>query len=388
MTVRLRPGLRVLRRTSTEVQVGTDPRWAVLLGDLHPAEVDALTDTDALTDLRTLTRRRGISPERMQTLVTALHDAGLTTETDQERTLPGPAAVEAAGASLARGTVDAGTLLRAREQCTVGVVGLGPTGLGLAVTLAASGVGTLVIDDDRLVRSADVGPAGYRWSDAGSVRATAAARILRDVSPGIQLGATSSPDVLVVVEHGAAAPERAQVLLLSGVPHLSVVVREADVMVGPFVQPEADAPGACLRCLDLHRVDLDPAWPVVAAQLAGPGRGAAARSGAAQLGEPTVVSSMAAAVAAADVLAVLDGCTPRTRSATIEIAVPDALPRTRSWAVHPTCGCTALPGTDLPRADLLGGERPGPAGHAASDASLRGRPRPRLVATTAPATKT
>ena len=43
---------------------------------------------------------------------------------------------------------------------------------------------------------------------------------------------------------------------------------------------------------------------------------------------------------------VLDGFAPRTRSATVEISVPDAVPRERSWAVHPSCGCTALPGVD------------------------------------------
>ncbi|WP_448630114.1 ThiF family adenylyltransferase [Cellulomonas soli] len=210
MTVRLRPGLRVLRRTATEVQVGTDPRWAVLLSDLEPAEIEALTAAETLPDMQVLTTRRDVSPDRMRTLLDALRDAGLTTDTSPGRTIPGPAATEAASASLVRGTADAADVLRAREQRTVGVVGLGPTGLGVAVTLAASGVGTLVIDDDRPVRSADVGPSGYRWSDAGSPRTTAAARILRDVSPQLRLGSTPSPDVLVVVEHGAAAPERAQ----------------------------------------------------------------------------------------------------------------------------------------------------------------------------------
>ncbi|GAA3804160.1 thiamine biosynthesis protein ThiF [Cellulomonas soli] len=350
MTVRLRPGLRVLRRTDTEVQVGTDPRWAVRLTDLRPAEVEALVAVDALTDLRSLGRHARLSPARLGPLVDALQEAGLTVDEDRSRTLPGPATVEAAAVSLARGGTDPGALLRARAARSVGVLGLGPVGLGIAVTLAAAGVGTLVLDDERPVRSADVGPCGYRWSDAGSMRSTASARILRDVRPEIRLGQTDEPDVLVLVEHGAAAPERAHVLLTSGLPHLSVVVREAGIVVGPFVQPSDPHPGACLRCLDLHRVDLDPSWPVVAAQLAAathvtrPDAGPGARG--TPLDEPVVVSAMAAAVAAADVLAVLDGCVPRTRSTTVEIAVPDAVPRERSWAVHPSCGCTALPGVD------------------------------------------
>lgn len=343
MPVRLHPGLRVLRRTPTEVQVGTDPRWAVRLTELSPAEVDALLTVDARTDLLTLAdpAAPGTAPGRLRAVVDALREAGLTVEGEPGRTLPGPAATEATTVSLARGGVDAPALLRARRDRSVGVVGLGPVGLGVAVGLASAGVGSLVLEDERPVRSVDVGPSGYRWSDAGSTRRSAAARILRDVAPEVRFGSTSSPDVLVVVEHGAAAPERAHVLMTSGLAHLSVVVREGDVLVGPFVQPGLARPAACLRCLDLHRVDLDPSWPVLAAQLASPGPSAAQRA------EPVLAAAMAAAVAAADVLAVLDGFAPRTRSATVEISVPDAVPRERSWAVHPSCGCTALPGVGL-----------------------------------------
>ena len=40
--MRLRPGLRALRRGDGEVQVGTDPRWAVRLTGLTPDDVDTL----------------------------------------------------------------------------------------------------------------------------------------------------------------------------------------------------------------------------------------------------------------------------------------------------------------------------------------------------------
>ena len=54
--MRLRTGLRVLRRTATEVQVGTDPRWAVRLPGLTPAEADLLQAVDARTDLTEVAR--------------------------------------------------------------------------------------------------------------------------------------------------------------------------------------------------------------------------------------------------------------------------------------------------------------------------------------------
>ena len=52
----------------------------------------------------------------------------------------------------------------------------------------------------------------------------------------------------------------------SGVAHLAVRAEEAIGVVGPLVRPGLTA---CLRCLDLTRAGLDPAWPLILAQLAG-----------------------------------------------------------------------------------------------------------------------
>ena len=70
--MRLRAGLRVLRRTATEVQLGTDPRWAVRLTDLTPSEADVLQLIDARTDLTRLadlTSRHDVDPDRLRALV-------------------------------------------------------------------------------------------------------------------------------------------------------------------------------------------------------------------------------------------------------------------------------------------------------------------------------
>jgi hypothetical protein len=116
------------------------------------------------------------------------------------------------------------------------------------------------------------------------------------------------------------------------VVHLSVVVREADVLVGPLVRPGGSP---CLRCLDLHRADEDPRWPVVATQLA-------TRRGR-RTGEESVLAAVSGSLTAAQVLAHLDGRTPLTVGGSIDVALPDAVPRVRRWAVHPGCGCTDLP---------------------------------------------
>lgn len=351
--MRLRPGLRVLRRGPSEVQVGADPRWAVRLVDLRAGEADLLLELDHGGDLDVLAReasRHGVTAARAGELADALRSARVACDGARRN---GPPLRPGAGAeveawTLLRDDGDGAAQVRARASRSVGVVGLGRTGLGAALTLAASGVGTILLDDDTWVTSLDVGASGYRVGDVGGPRVAAAARALRDIAPEVEVSLPPGqrPDVILHVERGAADPATGVALVASGAAHLSVVLREADACVGPFVVPGS---GPCLRCLDLHRTDLDDAWPTVAAQLVtAPPLGGTPRRGTLPTGEPGVLAGVCAALAAAEVLAHLDGRTPRTRGTTIEIAMPDVLPQTRRWEVHPHCGCTSLPPASPP----------------------------------------
>ncbi|ROS31360.1 ThiF family adenylyltransferase [Cellulomonas sp. PhB150] len=329
--MRLREGLRVVRRSDTEVQVGTDPRWAVRVTDLTPDEVVALLAADGTPGPSgsdgSSTARRALPAHtpRLRAICDQLVAAQLAEPASEGRSVRGTGTADAHAWDLQDGS--GGARLAARGRQVVGVLGLGPTGTTAAVTLAAAGVGTVLVDDARPVRSTDVGASGYRWSDVGRRRDTVVARMVRDAAPRVAVESVQVPDLVVVVEHGATDPVRAADVLATGVPHLSVVVREADVVVGPLV---VDGDGPCLRCLDLHRTDADPAWPVVAQGLSRP-----ARDG----DEVGVLAGVAGATAAAAALAYLDRREPL--AATYEIGLPDALPRRRDWAVHPTCGCTA-----------------------------------------------
>jgi bacteriocin biosynthesis cyclodehydratase domain-containing protein len=217
-------------------------------------------------------------------------------------------------------------------------------------------VGTVLLDDPAPVTSRDLGVGGLTARDVGSGRAAAAARLLRDVAPDVRTsaGPGTRPDVVVTVEHGVADAARSRLLMAAEVPHLSVVVREADVLVGPFVRPGTSA---CLRCLDLHRTDADPGWPVVAAQLA-------AAPELRRPAEESVLAAVGGALAAGQVLAQLDGRRPATLGACLEIALPDVVPRRREWAVHPECGCAGLPGARV--SPTAGRRGPAPASTAAA----------------------
>lgn len=87
--------------------------------------------------------------------------------------------------------------------------------------------------------------------------------LLRDL--GIPTWLTDAdPDLAVVVGHYVLEPARHRRWLRRDIPHLPVVFSDTEIRVGPFVEPGR---GPCLYCLELERVDDDPAWPAMACQL-------------------------------------------------------------------------------------------------------------------------
>ncbi|MCG7285227.1 thiamine biosynthesis protein ThiF [Cellulomonas sp. ACRRI] len=341
--MQLRQGLRVLRRAADEVQVGLDPRWAVRVAGLSTERADRL--------LRAGDRR--VDDALPAPALDALGAAGLLRPAgSRPRRVRPDLRPEVLAHGLAREDGDGVGAVRRRARSTVAVVGLGRPGVVVAGTLAVAGVGTLVLVDPRPpgpgLPAAAAGGAARAGADDGARtpdRATAVAGSLRGVAPGARVRTAPGPgglltdphDVVVTVATDAPDPATALTLLGADVPHLPVVTREADALVGPFVRPArpGDDPLCCLRCLDLQRAAADPAWPVVLAQLVGP------RPGDAVAEPPAALAAVAGGLAAAEVLAHLDGGEPRTLGAQYEIPVPSVAPRLRRWAAHPECGCAA-----------------------------------------------
>ena len=117
----------------------------------------------------------------------------------------------------------------------------------------------------------------------------------------------------------------AEGLLRSDQPHLVLRPRAGGVVVGPLVLPGETA---CLRCTDLVRRDADPAWPTLLPQLL-------------RIRTPVTpaLAGWAGGVAAVQALAFLQGSTPETCGATLEVTAADLLTRRRAWPMHPGCGC-------------------------------------------------
>lgn len=339
--VRVRPGTVVLDRGDGEVQLGTDPRWALRLAGLDRAEVAWLRELAARRHAgpATVAARLGVAADRRDEIAAVLGRGGFLQPVGGREHLaaagaptdPGPDAGAADAPVLGALLPDGGgrAVVVARGGQTVAVSGLGRLGAAVALHLATAGVGTLVVADHSPVQVTDLGLGAYEAEHVGRPRAEALRERLRRAAPRARVLGDGTPDAAVLVESRAAAPARYARLVAQGVAHLPVVVGEADVVVGPFVLPGVTA---CARCADLHRSDADPAWPALAAQL----------RELVEAPQETTLTAAAAALAAAQVLAHLDGLRPAAAGALLEVTLPEALPRAVGLGPHPRCGCTTL----------------------------------------------
>jgi hypothetical protein len=244
----------------------------------------------------------------------------------------GPAAAARTQTELPTATGrEPGSRWRTRRAATVVVDGATRVGVPLAAVLAASGVGRVSVRDDGLTTAGDAVVGGLGADDEGRPRALAAADAVRRVSPLTDLRplpADAPVDLVVLTRPWAASDPLAAELQRRGVPHLVATVRGETGVVGPLVVPGATG---CLRCADLHRRDVDPRWPALAAQLT---------ATEAPPGGATVTCLATVVTATVQVLALLDGTgAPLAVGTTVELSPPDLLPRTRRWPSHPDCGC-------------------------------------------------
>lgn len=338
----LRPAVPVLWRGTDTLQVGTDPA-AVILSGLPTGGADLLELLDGHrteTDVLAAASRIGLSRDDVGEVLRALRGCGALVDGDPTADLPRRLAAGvrqrlapefgAARLTAAETSHHPGAVVAARGRCRVVVRGGGRIGVPVAALLAAAGVGHVHVDASGTVEPAEVAPGGHRADDVRRPRATAAADAVRAVAPEADTRPASpgtTPDFVVLARTSRPAVMEALTPEGRRVPHLHVTARGDRAVVGPLVLPGRTA---CLHCVDLHRCDRDPAWPVLAAQLAtAPG----------ELHCAAAVAALAVGVAAVQVLDHLDGGQPEALSASLEVGGPGRLIRRRTWAPHPRCGC-------------------------------------------------
>ena len=273
----LNPATPVLLRPDGAVQVGWDPRRAVLVRP--PSGLSAT----ALADLLRCLQSGATLPEIQE------HADGLTVE---------------AVADLLRSLVDAGVVTNTARPysraASIRIHGRGPLSDLLAGALRCSG-----------------------------------ARITH--SSRTNAGAPNEPtDLAVLTDFLVSDPRVVRDLHAAGVPHLPVRVRDGTGLVGPLVIPGVTS---CLGCADLHRSDRDAAWPAVAAQLRDT-VGSADRAtvlATAALALNQVDRVLRAVRCGAGAGGAPDP--PPTLDTTLEFDVNVGSVVARRWSRHPRCSC-------------------------------------------------
>jgi bacteriocin biosynthesis cyclodehydratase domain-containing protein len=274
----LDPAMPVLLRPDGAVQVGWDPRRAVLV---RPPR--GLAAADVATLLRSLRSPTSISELQRQAVDRGLTDAdGLT--------------------KLVAQLVGAGVA----TEC--------PQSRGRAASIRIHGRGPL---SELLV---------------GALRCSGA-RIAHTSQPHATV--SHAVDLVVLTDYLVADPRMVRDLHSQGVPHLPVRVRDGTGLVGPLVIPGVTS---CLGCADLHRSDRDAAWPAIAAQLRDTvgvaDRATLLATAALALSQ---VNRVIAAVRGQE--AVPDPAPPPALNATLEFDLNAGSIVARQWTKHPLCAC-------------------------------------------------
>ncbi|SMD27216.1 ThiF family protein [Kibdelosporangium aridum] len=316
-------GLPVLRRGDDEIQLGLDPRHAVVIGGVTKTVAESIQNLDGHVRTRQLLDKA--PPDDRPTLsglLSELHELGLI-EDVTETAMPARLAPDATTWSLRTGN-QPGQLAATRTKSSVLVHGSGRLGLAVAQLLVTAGIGAVELDADGVVEAEDTG-CGYRDEDIGKPRADVA----RSRLPSARV---TDPDLVVLTDAAVPTPEFVTSLLSRSVPHLSVRVREGIGIVGPFVVPGRSS---CLGCADLHRADLDHEWPAVAAQLVGQRQHA-----------DLTCAHATAALGAEQAMRALEwlsvgGTRPPIWNGTIELDPFHGKLEQRPWPPHVFCSCGA-----------------------------------------------
>jgi bacteriocin biosynthesis cyclodehydratase domain-containing protein len=280
-TYALDPALPVLLRPDGAVQVGWDPRRAVLV---QPP--------------------RGLTPTGLAAVLRLMQTPTAATELRLEAARHGPV-----------DTAELDTLLDALVDARVAVRNSGSRRQHRAVSLRVHGRGPL---SDLLAESLRCSGAVVRRSSHRHAAVT-----------------TAGTDLVVLSDFLVADPRLLRELHAERVPHLPVRVRDSIGVVGPLVLPGTTS---CLGCADLYRRDRDASWPALAAQL----RGTVAHTDRATVLATVALalSQVERVIAAVRGLAAARNLgPPPTLNATLELDLVTGSIMTRRWARHPLCDC-------------------------------------------------
>lgn len=205
----------------------------------------------------------------------------------------------------------------------------------LAPGVAPGDVAAVALRDPSGYRERLAARARASVSVQGSLGAAdAAARQLLDAA-GLRT-TTSGARVVLLLSLGEVDRADLDPLVRAGTPHVLVRLVEGTAVVGPFVVPGGTA---CVRCIDAHLADQDPTSVSLAARHAWVRH--QRRDGVAEPVD-TALATLAIAWAVRDLVSHAEGDRPSTWSTTVHLAPGLTRVTQATWLRHPACGCTWL----------------------------------------------
>jgi len=339
----LAPGIPVLWRDATHVQIGLHPLNSMIL-EAHIAIpllemcngqmpmddiVRELMSTGASKEHCELILNRMLSNRLMRNLPQTMSDVrgnGLAaiSRNDSPRI-------------LMQREMSSATHTSQRNQTAVHINGLGRLGMTVTAALASAGFAHLRVHDSAQITAQDVTTFGASRIDIGNRRDFVALQIIERVQAGVTarnhaLKHKPAHELHVYLPDAVADYpwfdySLGQDCMSSDIPHLVATLAQQCALVTSVITPGATG---CLRCLHLHNVDHDRTWPLINAQLVG-------RS-APDLSPIGLVIQTAMLVVEQISRWVDEGTTDENRI--VNLSWPNQRTGVMINTAHPDCGCT------------------------------------------------
>jgi len=298
-------------RSDACIEMGWPPHQ-LRVDDVDPAHVSWLLGLGGERSLDVVLdegRARGLRPATLRRLLNAAVRCGLLDDASSMPASLRDASLHvrdmlmgdvAAARHLHGSAREARDVIDRRRRAEVAVDGNGAVADVVAMVLTCAGVGKVVQDP-------------VTSSSSRRHRRGVTDRVCHVLCDAAHPDAAADPDAMAL-----------------DIPHLAVSAGGARAVIGPLVIPGRTS---CLRCRDLHLNDADPSWARVAVQWAARAPGPIAAG----------LAHASGAVAALQVLAVVDAGPAPVRTATLDgaliITLPDARIEREDRPAHPLCGC-------------------------------------------------
>jgi hypothetical protein len=273
---KLAPGVRLYERSPVEIQIGINPRSAIVV-DKKVGETirRLLTGAHSVSDVCNQLALEGHDLQSSENFINTLIELGLVE--------PGPISAtydqqnpvsEIQRLNLLRETNGDLDLINQRIGCEISIRGASRLGMTVCLLLASAGYPNITVHDSTLVSESDLTPWGASRLDLGVRRDTVAKtlveRMIRGASAhknSLRFRANRKIEILLPDQRADfpwISATSADQLVATDTPHLFATTSSNLSVISSIIQP-GETP--CLRCLHLHQCDQDPGWPLIDLQV-------------------------------------------------------------------------------------------------------------------------